>query len=165
MMSGLNTKAFKSRQWKALKDIPGVILVTGGVLNPDLLGGHPGGALSQWLIYPHGTTQEHSHNSLRGSLFTQQKQTWGCFCSQVSYRVSGKQSIISGRRFKLLLINLCGFTVKLVGLKGELHMTLHSRGPPFLSFQLIFHFFFLKPPENRSRMTCDVWCFRPKVDI
>lgn len=46
--------------------------------------------------------------------------------------VSGKKRIISGRRGKLPFINLCGFTVKLVGLRGELCMTLHSRGPPSL---------------------------------
>lgn len=81
----------KSQRHSALKDIPGVSLIMGGgVLNPNLLG-RPSWGDSRWVT-DHRTTGSIGQNPLSRSSFTRKRRTWGCFCSQVSYRESQGRS-------------------------------------------------------------------------
>lgn len=69
--------------------------------------------------------------------------------------VSGNKSISSGRRFKLLFINLCGFSMKLVGLKWELYVT-----SPWEALRrlLLADFLPLLPKILWKQVMRDFWC-------
>ena len=135
MKSGLNSKPFKSKESKALSTQrhPWGQPCNGRWCPESKLAGRPpwggravgGGALSQWLITePQGTWQEPFKQKL---IHMEEEDMRLLLQPSFLQGVSGKKSIISGRRFKLPFINLCGFTVKPVGLRGEPFVTLHSR--------------------------------------
>ena len=109
--------------------------------------------------------REHGQNPLSGSSLTRQRRTWGCFCSQVSYRESqGRSASFQAEEVNSLLLTSVASLWNEQG-SEESSAWPCTRGALLLSFQLIFHHLFLKPHENRSGVTSDVWRFRLQVDI